>query len=184
VEVLILERTLTELDHVRLLNLVRRDARGDGLPVQRRAVDSMLDASDVVPSRRVPPDVVTMYSQVLLQNLQTRERSTLTLCYPADAEPAAGFVSVLSPLGSGVLGLRVGSVARWSTPAGDDNAAEILAILFQPESSGDYSMSPPRAASAPHITHGATTGPELLLGAIDSAHHRRARPDRLQQTWS
>ena len=84
------------------------------------------------------PDVVTMYSQVVLQDTQTGQRNTLTLCYPADAEPAVGFVSVLSPVGSALLGLRVGSVARWSTPAGDEKAAEILALLFQPESSGDY----------------------------------------------
>jgi regulator of nucleoside diphosphate kinase len=49
-------------------------------------------------------------------------------------------VSVLSPVGSALLGMRVGSIARWSTPAGDEKAAEILAILFQPESSGDYAM--------------------------------------------
>jgi regulator of nucleoside diphosphate kinase len=140
VEVLTLERTLTELDHVRLLNLVRRDARSDGFPAQRYAIEDVLDTSAIVPSRRIPPDVVTMYSQVLLRNLRTSQCSTLTLCYPADAEPAMGVVSVLSPVGSGLLGLRAGSVARWSTPAGDESAAEILAILFQPESIGDYSM--------------------------------------------
>ncbi len=139
-EALTLERTLTELDHVRLLNLLRRDERGDGSPAQRQAIADMLDASALVPSREVPPDVVTMYSQVLLQDLQTGQRSTLTLCYPADAEPAAGFVSVLSPVGSALLGLRVGSTAHWSAPTGDRRAAEIVAILFQPESSGDYSM--------------------------------------------
>ena len=139
-EVIALERTLTELDHVRLLNLVRRDARGDGSASQLRAIEDVLDASALVPSREVAPDVVTMYSQVLLQDTQTRQRNTLTLCYPADAEPAVGFVSVLSPVGSALIGLRVGSVARWSTPGGDEKAAEILAILFQPESSGDYAM--------------------------------------------
>ena len=85
----------------------------------------------------IAPDVVTMCSQVLLQDTQTGQRNTLTLCYPADAEPAVGFVSVLSPVGSALLGLRVGSIARWSTPAGDEKAAEVLAILFQPEASGD-----------------------------------------------
>jgi regulator of nucleoside diphosphate kinase len=140
VEVLTLERTLTELDHVRILNLVRRDARGDASFALQAAIEDLLDASDVVPSRQVSPYVVTMYSQVLMQDLQTRQRSTLTLCYPADAEPAAGFVSVLSPVGSALLGLRVGSVARWATPTGDEKAAEILAILFQPESSGDYTI--------------------------------------------
>lgn len=139
-EVVTLERTLTELDHVRLLKLLRRDARGDGSPVQLGAIEDVLDASALVPSREVAPDIVTMYSQVLLQDIQTSQRNTLTVCYPADAEPAVGFVSVLSPVGTALLGLRVGGVARWSTPSGDKKAAEILAILFQPESSGDYAM--------------------------------------------
>jgi regulator of nucleoside diphosphate kinase len=140
VEVLTLERTLTELDHVRLLNLVRRDACADAMLAMRPAIEDLLEASAIVPSRQLSLEVVTMYSQVLLQDLQTRQRNKLTLCYPADAEPALGFVSVLSPVGSALLGLRVGSVARWGTPAGDAKSAEILAILFQPESSGDYMM--------------------------------------------
>ena len=139
-EVLTLERTLTELDHIRLLNLLRRDARGDGHPAQRHAAEDVLDTCAIVASRQVPPDVVTMYSQIVLQDIATGQRSTLTLTFPADAEPSAGFISMLSPAGSGLLGLRVGSVARWVTPAGDEKTAEILAILFQPESSGDYSM--------------------------------------------
>lgn len=138
--VITLERTLTELDHARLLSLLRRTARGDGSPQQVRAIEDVLDVFALVPSRKVAPDVVTMYSQVLLQDTQTGQRNTLTLCYPADADPAIGFVSVLSPVGSAMLGLRVGSIARWSTPSGDEKAAEILAILFQPESSGDYAM--------------------------------------------
>jgi hypothetical protein len=34
----------------------------------------------------------------------------------------------------------MGQVSRWSTPSGGERAAEVLAILFQPEASGDYSM--------------------------------------------
>lgn len=139
-EVLTNERTLTELDHVRLSNLLRRDPRGERPAAQLRPVEDLLDACAVVPSRGVPPDVVTMYSQILLQDLRTDQRHTLTLCYPADAEPAAGFVSVLSPVGSSLLGLPVGSVARWTIPGGEEKAAEIVAILFQPESSGDYTI--------------------------------------------
>jgi regulator of nucleoside diphosphate kinase len=140
VEVLALERTLTELDHVRLLSLVRRDRRSDGSPAPRLALEHVLDACAIVPSRQTPPDVVTMYSQVMLRDLQSGQRSKLTLCYPAHAEPAAGFVSVLSPVGASLLGQTVGSLARWSTPAGDERVAEIVAILFQPEASGDYTI--------------------------------------------
>lgn len=137
-EVLALERTLTELDHVRLLNLVHRERRDEVSTAPRLAIEHVLDGCTIVPSRKVPPDVVTMYSQVALQDLETGQRSKLTLCYPQDAEPAAGFVSVLSPVGASLLGQTVGSVARWFTPAGDERAAEILAVLFQPEASGDY----------------------------------------------
>ena len=139
-EVLALERTLTELDHVRLLNLARRERHSDGSPTPRLTIEHVLDACATVPSREIPPDVVTMYSQVLLHDLACGQRSKLTLCYPAHAEPAAGFVSVLSPVGASLLGQAVGSVARWSTPAGEERAAAVLAILFQPEASGDYAM--------------------------------------------
>jgi regulator of nucleoside diphosphate kinase len=80
-----------------------------------------------------------MYTQVLLLDHASGERSKVTLCYPADAEPADGFISVLSPLGWSLLGRCVGQVARWSIPSGGERAAEVLAILFQPEASGDYS---------------------------------------------
>lgn len=131
------ERTLTELDHVRLARLLRRT--GDtAAPLDDGPIETLLDAADLVSPRTVAPDIVTMYSQVLLANPATSERYRLTLCYPPDAEPGAGFVSVLSPVGASLLGRRVGSVARWRTPNGDESAAEVVAILFQPEASGDY----------------------------------------------
>jgi regulator of nucleoside diphosphate kinase len=132
------ERTLTELDHLRLSNLIQRDKRG-ALPASlTQSVVELLDGADIVPSRQVSPDVVTMYSQILICDPAAGERSTVTVTYPADAEPGAGFVSVLSPLGRSVLGLPVGATASWVTPAGEERRAQILALLFQPEASGDY----------------------------------------------
>ena len=129
------ERTLTQIDYVRLTRLL---AHGPGAG----AVESMqelLASSDLVASPEVPPTVVTMYTQVLLQD-PDRDAApyTLTLCYPDHAEPARGFVSVLSPVGTSLLGLRVGEVARWPLPGGRFGAARIVAVLFQPEATGDY----------------------------------------------
>ncbi len=124
------ERLLTELDHSRLNNL-----RGGHLPPE--LADTM-DSLDLVPSREVPPDVVTMYSQLMLEDVASGKRQKLTLCYPADAEPHNGFISVLSPVGASLLGMRVGSIARWRTPNGDACEALVAALLFQPEASGDY----------------------------------------------
>ena len=132
-------RTLTELDHARLRRLTRRLAA----PVRRNddeALEQALDEATVVPSRTIPRDVVTMRSRVLLKDLRTSHRYRLTLSYPDEAEPAAGRVSVVSPVGSSLLGLRVGSDARWTLPGGEEGAARLEAIVFQPESNGEYTL--------------------------------------------
>lgn len=120
------ERQLTELDHARLTSLYGRP-----LPEE-------LGAAHLVPSREIAPDIVTMYSQMDVLFLHSGQRHKLTLCYPRDAEPARGWVSVLSPIGEALLGLRVGDLAHWQLPHGEERCAEVVAILFQPEASGDY----------------------------------------------
>ena len=130
------ERVLTELDHVRLAMLSGRDSR-NRLP-KSLGIDALLDDARVVPSRGVASDVVTMYSQVLLRIVGDGVKRKLTLCYPQDAEPQFGFVSVLSPIGLSLLGQRVGAIVRWDCPDGSDRTAEVEAILFQPEASGNY----------------------------------------------
>jgi len=132
-------RVLTELDFQRLTTLVRQPAADRASdPRGRLLVDAVLDQARVVPSRSVGPDVVTMYSQLLLQYLDDGKTTKLTVCYPPDAEPAQGFVSVLSPVGISVIGRPVGAMARWVCPDGEQRMAEVKAILFQPEGSGDF----------------------------------------------
>lgn len=129
------ERMLTQIDYVRLTRLLSRSGPTAGA----ETMQELLESSELVASPSVPPTVVTMYTQVLLQDPQGDAGPyTLTLCYPADAEPSRGFISVLSPVGTSLLGLRVGEVARWPMPGGRTGAARIVAILFQPEASGDY----------------------------------------------
>jgi regulator of nucleoside diphosphate kinase len=128
------DRTLTVLDHVRLDALLRRARIGPNAS----PLSELIAAADLVPSREVAPDIVTMCSQVVIADAADGSRRRLTLCYPADADPDAGRVSVLSPVGAALLGQRVGRVARWTTPNGELRSAEIVAIEFQPEASGDY----------------------------------------------
>lgn len=127
------ERMLTKIDHVRLTRLAARlDARANP------SVQSLLEDSYLVPSPAIPPSVVTMYTQVLLQGEPPAPPFQVTLCYPADADAARGFISVLSPLGASLLGLEAGDTARWRTPLGEERTARVLEVLFQPEASGDY----------------------------------------------
>ncbi|MBO9649111.1 MAG: GreA/GreB family elongation factor [Variovorax sp.] len=126
------ERVLTELDHVRLSKL--QDARS------HPALESLLDFAEVMRSREVPADIVTMHSKITLVDARTGQRDQMTLCYPPEADPAKGFLSVLSPVGMGLIGLRLGAVAHWKTPGGDERSARVEEILYQPEASGEYTL--------------------------------------------
>jgi regulator of nucleoside diphosphate kinase len=125
-------RVFTQLDYVRITRLITQDG---ALPAE--AIETVLGDGDLVESPMVPPTVVTMYTQVILEEEGHAPRK-LTLCYPSDAEPSAGFVSVFSPVGAALLGLSVGQEARWTAPGGREGRGRIAAILFQPESTGDY----------------------------------------------
>lgn len=130
------ERTVTELDLVRLEHLIRRlEAAGSAVGVP---LDVLIDTAEVVPSRSVPADVVTVNSRVEVVDVVTGAAHEVTVCWPADADVAAGRVSVLSPAGAGLLGHRTGDVARWAAPDGAPHAVTVGAVLFQPEASGDY----------------------------------------------
>ena len=129
------ERTLTQIDYARLTRLASLSERD-----AYEAVQALLESSDLVESATVPATVITMYTQVLLQGDAGQAPNKVTLCYPDDAEPAEGFISVLSPLGAGLLGLKAGDVARWRTPHGEERTARIAEVLFQPEASGDFTL--------------------------------------------
>jgi regulator of nucleoside diphosphate kinase len=125
------ERTLTEIDYARLSKLLSQQRPGH--------LADWLESAEVTNSLTAPADLVTMNSRVEVVDLHTHHRQVLTVCYPGDAEPAAGCISVLSPVGISLLGLKTGDIARWLTPTGEECAAEVAAIQYQPEAAGDYS---------------------------------------------
>ncbi len=136
------DRTLTELDHVRLSRLLHHDPRRPRDPAIPAAgpLYEVLEAADLVPSREVPGDVVTMYSRVSVSAPEGGPQRVLTLCYPDDADAAEGFVSVLSPIGAALLGRRVGETVTPAAPGAAAAPLRICSILFQPEASGDYTL--------------------------------------------
>jgi regulator of nucleoside diphosphate kinase len=130
------DRLLNELDRRRLTLLRARHPEQDIPP----ELDELIDAADAAQPAAIPPDRITMYSQFLVEESGDGARRKLVLCYPADSEPAAGFISVLSPLGAALLGQRVGDTAHWRAPDGTKKSLRVAAILFQPEASGDYTL--------------------------------------------
>ncbi|MBM3318091.1 MAG: nucleoside diphosphate kinase regulator [Candidatus Eisenbacteria bacterium] len=104
-----------------------------------RDLEGELARAMIVPPQDVPADVVTMNSQVLLRDEDTSEEMTYTLVFPADADIDAGKISVLAPVGTAILGYRVGDVVEWQVPAGRRRLS-VRKILYQPEAAGDFDL--------------------------------------------
>lgn len=130
-------RVLTELDEVRLRRLRERQPLPEPLA---SALATVLDESDVVPSRDIPPGVVTMQSRVTVQPVDGGPTHLITLAYPAEAQPDKGQLSVLSPVGLALLGWPVGQQVQWQTPDGREACWVIVSIEYQPEAAGHFTV--------------------------------------------
>lgn len=128
-------RTITVLDHVRIFNMLRRETNRGAAHI---AIFDLIDSAELVSPQDIAPDVVTMLSRVAVVSCGSAERSEVTLCYPEDADPQQGRISILTPLGAALLGLRAGDVAQWTTRDGTRHSARILEILMQPEARGNF----------------------------------------------
>lgn len=91
----------------------------------------------IVDQEEIPPDVVTLNSTVQLVDQETDDEMVYTLVFPDEADVSQGKISVLAPIGTAMLGYRVGSTFQWDTPGGKRSIL-VKKILYQPEASGDY----------------------------------------------
>ena len=85
----------------------------------------------VVPRDEIPADIVTMNSRVVFEDETTGERREITLVYPKQADIASGKVSVLVPVGTALLGVRIGQSIDWELPNGAKHRYKVVAIPFQ-----------------------------------------------------
>jgi regulator of nucleoside diphosphate kinase len=100
-------------------------------------LEEELDHAHVIPPPAMPPDVVTLSSRVQVRDLATGEAFVYALVLPLDADFARGRISVLAPLGTAILGQRVGDVIGVRAPGGI-RTLRVENILYQPEAAGDF----------------------------------------------
>lgn len=130
-------RYLTELD---LARLEKCAAEPGAAPARQLMLDELLERAEIVDSRKVASNVVTMNSQVTLVNPRTGEDVTFTVVYPASANLAAGRLNVFSPAGLALLGAKRGESVRFTPPSGAVETFKIERILFQPEAADDFTL--------------------------------------------
>jgi len=81
-----------------------------------------------ISSTAIPPDVVTMGSTVTFLDEESGAERTVRLVYPAQADISAGRVSVLTPIGAGLIGLSVGQSIDWPDRGGIEHRLTIVAV--------------------------------------------------------
>lgn len=98
-----------------------------------------LEKAVVVDPATIPADVVTMNSTVELTDLDTGTTEVYTLVFPEEADIARQKISVLAPIGTAMLGYRVGDAFEWEVPAGT-RRLQVTQVLYQPEAAGDWEL--------------------------------------------
>jgi regulator of nucleoside diphosphate kinase len=129
---------LTEKDYHRLHHVVQVQRIANGQQVVE-ALCKELKRAQVVPAEDIPRDVITMNSRVRLKEMKSAAVMEITIVYPKDADVANRKVSVLAPVGTAVLGCKVGEEVKWPVAKGDITY-KVEKIIYQPEAAGDMHL--------------------------------------------
>jgi len=123
---------ITETDYEKLRRLIA-GRRGSGADARHlNELEGELERADVLDDKQmVPPDVITMNSEVRLMDVDSGEIKVYKLVFPSQAR-TENSLSVLAPIGTAILGYRVGDVIEWRVPKGV-RRLKVLEVIFQPE---------------------------------------------------
>jgi len=123
---------VTELDKTRLESLLACEIGTPNIELEHE-----IERAIVVDPQRVPDDVVTMNSRVALR--LDGDREDLELVYPQDADNRSRKLSILSDMGTAILGYQEGDAFECIV-ADRTRRVQIEKVVYQPESAGDFHL--------------------------------------------
>jgi regulator of nucleoside diphosphate kinase len=119
---------IDERAYPRLLALAER-ARTKVPELAARLIDE-IERADLRAGSDMPADVVTLASEVTFR--EGDKTQTVRIVAPEDADIERRQISVLTPVGAALLGLRVGQKISWEMPDKRAAVLEVVAVR-QPE---------------------------------------------------
>lgn len=96
---------------------------------------SKLARARIVPSGRLPEDVVAIGRRVTYLDEDAEATRHLTLVPPAEADIALDHVSVMTPIGIALIGLPVGAKASWKARNNESRRLHLLDVELQEDRS-------------------------------------------------
>ncbi|WP_134499813.1 nucleoside diphosphate kinase regulator [Microvirga pakistanensis] len=118
--------SLTATDHAKLSALA--DAASHTMPEVAAELAEELDRAHVLPKGRQSTGTVCMGCEVEFRDDVTGRVQTVTLVYPNEADIAKGRISVLTPIGTALIGLPVGKSIDWTTRTGEKKRLTVLQV--------------------------------------------------------
>ena len=117
--------TITANDYERLSLLAR--AAASRMPDVASVLTEELARARVLAERRLE-QTVCMGSEVEFRDDTTGKIQTVTLVYPGDADISQRRISVLTPVGTALIGLSAGDSITWETRSGDVKRLTVLQV--------------------------------------------------------
>lgn len=118
--------TLSSADYERLAALVHAAKRR--LPDLAADLDAELSRAHVLARGRQAEHVVSMNSEVEFRDDSTGRIQKIILVYPEEADISRRKVSVLTPVGTALIGLRAGASIEWETRGGEIRQLTVLSV--------------------------------------------------------
>ena len=81
-------------------------------------LEAMYASARIIDESQLDNDKVLALSIVKIKNLATKKEMTFTLVAESEADVKTGKISISSPIGTGLLGKKVGEIAEITVPAG------------------------------------------------------------------
>jgi regulator of nucleoside diphosphate kinase len=116
---------ISDIDHDRLTGLAR--ALLDRAPDTAEELLSEMDRAVVADLAAMPADVVRMGSTVTVRG-ESGDAQRITLVYPGEADIAESRISVLTPMGTALIGVSIGQAASWSARGGRTLSVTVEAV--------------------------------------------------------
>lgn len=131
---------VTQTDLSRLQNLIIETRRVEMRKTEYlEKLENELTRANIVPSKEIPSDVITMNSTAILLDTTTNDEMQVTLVYPDNANVEEGKISVLAPIGTAMIGYKTGDIFEWQVPDGI-RKLKVVQVLFQPEAEGNFDL--------------------------------------------
>jgi len=116
---------LSAEDYERLSQLAH--AASHAMPDLVPVLTEELERAHVVADGR-PEHTVCMGSEVAFRDDSTGKVETVTLVYPGDADISRRRISVMTPIGTALIGLSVGDSIPWETRSGELRLLTVLDV--------------------------------------------------------